>query len=91
MSNLLQLDRNFGDLIIANKKSILSSSEVEFKRFPFDFLTFPIENERIILNGSLNNWYEFTLGFADINENFGRFFNFFYIKRNTVKVFLLAF
>ena len=75
MSNLLQLDRNFGDLIIANKKSILSSSEVEFKRFPFDFLTFPIENERIILNGSLNNWYEFTLGFADINENFGRFFN----------------
>jgi len=81
-SNILQLDKNFGSLTIGNMKTIKSSSEVEYKTFPFDIVKFPVENEQFNLNGSLNNWYEFTLGYVDINENFGRFFNLTGIKLN---------
>ena len=77
ISNILN-SSNFGTLYINSLKIISSSntSETIEKTYPFDTFNFPFDENlnKIILDSSLNLWYEFNFAFKEVNNNYLRLF-----------------
>ena len=78
ISNLIESSRDFGKLYIGQSITMYSSdtSETITLRYPYESISFPVDKDTQILNleTSSNLWYEFTLAYTYINEDYARVF-----------------
>lgn len=53
-----------------------NKSKTITKRYPYESISFPVDKDtqKLSLNTSLNLWYEFTLAYTYINEDYARMF-----------------
>ena len=78
ISTLNESPKDFGKLYIGQSITIHSSnkSEVITMRYPYESISFPVDKDtqKLNLEASINLWYEFTLAYTYINEDYARGF-----------------
>ena len=78
ISNLIESPKDFGKLYIGKSTTIYSSdiNETITMRYPYESISFPVnkETQKLTLGTSTNLWYEFTLAYTFINEDYARIF-----------------